>query len=237
MAITFLGSGSSASANTTATITVGVTVPVRADVIVMICDDIGGSLIAPTDTGGNTYTVVDNFTQGGVMHIGFYRATLTTQLVNTNTITVAATASVQWCIGAWQLDAVTGFDGTPTTTNGEGRGAGTAVSLNLQNGALANATDYLVAAVAALSATTLTGVTAGWNLDGTVTTGGSTNRMWCFSQTTAATGTFPLSGTLGASVNWEAVVGPYTFVVPTLVKPDYSRFPKTMIRPSVQPRR
>lgn len=215
MAKTFLGAAASGSSHADATITLGVGGPIGTVVAVITGAITGGSSSAvPTDSRGNTYVNQDTFGINVTLFIGWRDCTLGTALQIGDTITIPGSGTNDVAGYAWALDAVTGFDGTPGTANGEGRNAaGSAVSFSLQNAAQTNANDYMVAAVIANSATTLTGVTAGWVAESTanVTTSANNLRMWGFSETVAATGTYPLAGTLGASVAWESVAGRYAY--------------------------
>lgn len=214
MAITYLGGAASQSAGGACTITLGVGVTTAQGIVVLATIDTNVHPVVPTDTAGNTYTQVDAFSQAGTVDTGIFHSLTPTALSIGNTITPSSSLGTQrqaW--HAYSFDLPTGFDGTPGTTNGEGRATSTAVSGTFQELLTANANDCAFGCVACDTNSTLTGVTAGWNAASTpsVITDNNLLKLFAFSQVLSATGTFPLQGTLGTSSNWVMMNAAYKF--------------------------
>ncbi len=174
----------------------------------------------------------DSFGISGIL-IGVSHCLTPTALSAGNTITpVSSLAATRQLWHAYSFDLPIAFDGTPGTSNGEGRAsASTAVSDNLQSLVTTNANDCLFAGVLSSVAATLSGVTAGWNAASTPSVATDTSlTLFAFSQTVAATGTYNLSGTITSS-NWVLCNVGYKYALPAaIVRPDFSRFPKTLMR-------
>jgi hypothetical protein len=226
VAITFLGAVASVSTGDTVSLTMAQDIGTSYGIVAIEANELGGTGGSFGDDKGNAYTSDDpGF---GIASTNFIRVWRTgpvaTPLAVGDKINCNVGTSQQGAFAAWAFNDWAGNDGTNGTNNAEGRAtASTAPSDNLQSSVTTNANDVLFGAIMANDNVTLSGVTAGWNAESTasVLSGASTLysgkfvKLWPFSQTVAAAGTYHLAGTLsGTGSTWLLVVGQYKYTVP-----------------------